>query len=321
MSYRNRRVVVIGGLGFIGSHLTRHLEAQGARVTVTTLSPARHADGIAECGARGIPVIEADLRDAEAMRRAVADQEIVFNLAGQSGAVRSAEDPLTDLEVNCGGNIVLLEALRRHNAGAKIVFASSRLAYGEGGIEPAAEQRAVDPLCLHAVHKLAVEQYLRIYERLYGLRYSVARLTNPYGPGQPHDRTAYGIVNRFVHLALADDVLPIYGDGRQRRDYIFIEDAVEAFAALGESSAADGRTYNVGSGSGTPLVEMARAICAKAGGGHLEFVPWPAVAKQMETGDFVADVSRIRDEIGWEPRVALAEGLDRTIAFYRAHAA
>ena len=321
MSYRNRRVVLIGGLGFIGSHLTRHLEAQGARVTVTTLSPARHADGIAECGTRGIPVIEADLRDAEAMRRAVADQEIVFNLAGQSGAVRSAEDPLTDLEVNCGGNIVLLEALRRHNAGAKIVFASSRLAYGEGGSEPAAERRTVDPLCLHAVHKLAVEQYLRIYERLYGLRYSVARLTNPYGPGQPHDRTAYGIVNRFVHLALADDVLPIYGDGRQRRDYIFIEDAVEAFAALGESSAADGRTYNVGSGSGTPLVEMARAICAKAGGGRLEFVPWPAVAKQMETGDFVADVTRIRDEIGWEPRVALAEGLDRTIAFYRAHAA
>jgi UDP-glucose 4-epimerase len=125
----------------------------------------------------------------------------------------------------------------------------------------------------------------------------------------------------MIHLALSGEALPVYGDGRQRRDYIYIDDAVDALLRLGESDAGTGRLYNVGSGTGTPFVEMAKAIAAMAGRGHVAFVPWPALAERIETGDFVADIARIRREIAWEPRVPLAEGLERTIAFYRAHAA
>jgi UDP-glucose 4-epimerase len=146
-------------------------------------------------------------------------------------------------------------------------------------------------------------------------------MTNPYGPGQPSDRTAYGVVNRMIHQALAGDRIPVYGDGRQQRDYIYIDDAVTALLHMAESPAAIGRTYNVGSGIGTPLVEMARAIAAIAGSGRLEVLEWPQLAERIETGDFVADIGRIRRELGWEPRVSLAEGLQRTVAFYRAHAA
>lgn len=320
-AYRDRRVLVIGGLGFIGVNLTENLARTGARVTVATPAVEHHGDAAAGFAARGVRVLEADLRDADAMRRAVSQQDVVFNLAGQSGAVRSMEDPWTDLDVNCRGNLVLLEALRAVNQSAKLVFVSSRLTYGRTGADPVTEEQLPDPLCVHAVHKVAVEQYLKLYGQLYGLRFAVARLTNPYGPGQPSGRTAYGIVNRMIHLALSGEALPVYGDGRQRRDYIYIDDAVNALLRLGEDRKSDGRLYNVGSGIGTPLVEMARAITAMAGAGHVTFLPWPELAERIETGDFVADIARIRGELGWEPAVPLAEGLTRTVAFYRAHAA
>jgi len=317
-AYRRRCVLVIGGLGFIGRHVTNRLRAAGASVTVLTRSLAEHRESAAIVAAGGAVVVEGDLRNAAAMSAAVRGQDVIFNLAGQSGAVRSMDDPFTDLDVNVRGNIVLLEALRAHNPAAKLVFVSSRLAYGSGGPDPIGETRRPDPLCIHAVHKLAVEQYLRIYRNIYGLRTTTARLTNPYGPGQPSARTAYGVVNRLIHLALADEALPIYGDGRQRRDYIYIDDAVDALLLLGAAPEADGGLYNVGSGTGTPLVDMAGAIVEMAGSGRLAFTEWPRIAQQVETGDFVADITRIACEIGWRPRVSLAEGLQRTVTHYRA---
>lgn len=325
-AYRDRAVLVIGGFGFIGVNLTRELVRLGARVTVVTPSLERHRAAAADAAQLGVRTLEGDIRDASAMRRAVAGQEIVFNLAGRSGAVRSMEDPWTDLDINCRGNLVLLESLCAEEPSAKVVFVSSRLAYGRasttaGAAAGVSEEHAVDPMCVHAVHKLAVEQYLRLYSKLYGLRFAAARLTNPYGPGQPRERTAYGVVNRMIHLALNDEPLTVYGDGRQLRDYIYIEDAVRALVSLGAAKKCDGRVYNVGSGAGTSLVDMARAIVSVVGRGRIEFVPWPPLAEQIETGDFVADVTKIRREAGWQPRVALAEGLERTVAFYRAHAA
>src|SRR5262249_1364866 len=212
---------------------------------------------------------------------------------------RSMEDPASDLDVNCRGNLVLLDALRSESPGAALVFVSSRLSYGKGSGAPVTESQRPDPLCIHAVHKLAVEQYLRIYGRTYGLKFAVARLTNPYGPGQPAGRTAYGVVNHLIHLAVAGDVLPIYGDGSQRRDYIYVDDATDALLHRAAAAGPNGDVYNVGSGTGTPIVDMARAIVDIAGAGRIEFVAWPPLAEQIETGDFVADTARIRSATGW----------------------
>jgi UDP-glucose 4-epimerase len=315
------RTLVIGGLGFIGVNLTERLVSEGRTVTVVTPSRARHAEGAAAFEARGVRIVEGDLRDAEAMRKAVAGQQVVFNLAGESGAVRSMEDPWTDLDVNCRGNLVLLEALRAGNREAKLVFVGSRLEYGRQAIQPVSEEHVPDPLCLHAIHKLTVGKYLRLYGSLFGLRYTIARVTNPYGPGQPPGRTAYGVVNRLIHLALASTTLPIYGDGTQRRDYIHVDDLVAALVGLAESPSSDGRAFNVGSGEGTRMIDMAHAIIDLAGGGRVENVPWPVLAGQIETGDFVADISRVRADLGWAPAIALRDGLQKTIAHYRAHAA
>jgi nucleoside-diphosphate-sugar epimerase len=319
VTYRDRAVLVIGGLGFIGGRLSAALAEEGAKVTVVTPSRQKHHDAAIDLEAQGVRVIEGDVRDRSQMEAGVRGQDLIFNLAGQSGAVRSMEEPWDDLDVNARGMLTLVEAVRRGNPKARVIFTGSRLEYGRVGSDPVAETHIADPLCVHAIHKLVAEQYLRLYEELYGISYAVARITNPYGPGQPRSRTAYGVVNRLIHLALAGEALPIYGDGRQRRDYIYIDDAVQALLVLGEHKA--NTVYNVGTGVGTSIADMAKTIVSAVGSGRVEFVPWPSLAEQIETGDFVADVSRIRADLGWSPMVSLNEGLRRTIAFYRAHVA
>ena len=317
MTVSGSRVLVIGGLGFIGVNLTSKLIERGARPTILTPDRARHAEPASAFENAGATVVEGDLRDRDLMARVVRGQQIVMNLSGQSGAVRSMEDPWGDLDVNCRGNLVLLEALREHNRDAKIVFAGSRLQYGHPDHVPVSEDAPKDALCLHAIHKQTVEQYLALYRRLFGIRYTVARITNPYGPGQPAGRTAYGVINRMIHLAIADRTLAIYGEGVQLRDYVHVDDVVQALLTMAAADRSDDRTYNVGSGTGTRLVDLAKTVIGIAGGGKVEHVPWPALAEQVETGDFVADISRIERELGWRPAIALHDGLERTVAFYR----
>jgi len=311
-------VLVIGGFGFIGINLTRTLAATGANVSVLTPSRARHSSDAGALEPQGVEVIEGDLRDQSLVERLVAGRQLIFNLSGQSGAVKSMEDPWTDLDVNVRGNLVLLEALRARNRDAKVVFAGSRLQYGHVDDLPVGEDAPQTALCIHAIHKQTVEKYLDLYSRLFGLRYSVARITNPYGPGQPSSRTAYGVINRLIHQAITGRALTIYGDGAQLRDYVHVDDVVAALMAMATSPAADGRAYNVASGTGISMIDLARQIIAIAGSGRLEHVEWPALARQIETGDFIADISRIRDELGWQPGIPLREGLEKTVSFYRA---
>jgi UDP-glucose 4-epimerase len=319
MSYfHNRPVLVIGGLGFIGVNLTSRLVREGARVTVLTPVRERHTTQADAFERDGVRIVEGDLRDPNVTRGLVPGQEIVVNLSGQSGAVRSMEDPWTDLDVNLRGTLTVLEALREGNPRAKYVCVGSRLEYGKPASLPVGEDDLGEPLCLHAIHKRTIEDYLQLYRHLFGLRFAVARVTNPYGPGQPSGRTAYGVINRMIHLAIAGQAIPIYGAGTQLRDYIHVDDVVTALLALAESPKADGAAFNVGSGTGIGLADVATRIIAIAGGGRIAHVEWPPLAEQIETGDFVADVTRIERELGWTPTVALNDGLSRTVSFYRA---
>jgi nucleoside-diphosphate-sugar epimerase len=301
----------------VGVNVSQRLAALGAAVCVVTPRRAAHDTRAAALESAGARILEADVRDGDRMREAVAGSDVVFNLAGRSGAVRSVEDPFTDLDVNCRGALILLEAMRVASPSAKLVFPGSRLEYGRVDALPVSEDTRMSPLCMHAVHKIAVEQYLAIYRQLYGLRSTIVRLTNPYGIGQPAGRVAYGIVNRMIELALEDQPLPVYGDGEQRRDYIYVDDAVDALLAIGASTATDGHVYNLGSGTGTSFVEMARMVAELVGGGRVVFEPWPALAGQIETGDFVADISRLAGALGWRPSTSLADGLRKTIESYR----
>lgn len=316
-AFMKKRVLAIGGLGFIGVNLVDRLIGDGAIVTVLTPLRERHADLADTLERQGARIVEGDLRDRELMPVLVAGQDLVFNLSGQSGAVRSMDDPWSDLDINLRGNLVLLESLRAANPRAKVVFAGSRLQYGKPDSLPVAEDDGGDPLCLHAIHKRTVEEYLKLYADLFGLTYAIARITNPYGPGQPKGRTAYGVINRLIHLALANEALTIYGDGAQLRDYVHVGDVIEALLVMAHSDQANGRAFNVASGKGTRMIDVANEIIAIAGGGRIEHVAWPALAHQIETGDFVADITRAQRELGWAPTRTLRAGLEETIAHYR----
>jgi len=319
--YRDRRALVIGGLGYIGSNLSDALVDAGAHVTIVTPSRDRHREMAAGFERRGARVVEGDARAMAAMRDVVRAQDAVFNVSGQSGAIQSVLDPIVDLDVNCSGNLAVLEALRLENTAAKFVFASSRLVYGAARTPRVAEDHPLTPLCPHGAHKAMVEQYLAIYGRLHGIRSTTLRITNPYGPGQPSDRRAYGVINYLIHRALAGESLPIYGDGAQVRDYVFIGDVVSALLVVGADARSDGRVYNIASGTGIRMIDAARLIAEIAGAGRVEHQDWPPLVREIDTGDFVADVNRAADEIGWRPTVAFADGLRQTVARYTAQGA
>lgn len=315
--FKNTPVLVIGGLGFIGGNLTARLRARGAQVTVLTPARTRYAALADQLEAEGVVIVNGDIRDRAQVGSVVEGQSLVFNLSGQSGAVRSMDDPWTDLDLNCRGTLVLLDALRHVNPGAKLVTVGSRLEYGRPPSMPVEESSFGEPLSVHAIHKRTVEQYLRLYRRLFGLRFTIARVTNPYGPGQPAGRTAYGIINRFIQLALAGETLTLYGDGRQLRDYIHVDDVVTALLALAAAPGADGLAYNVASGTGTAMADLAAMVIEIAGSGRIAHTEWPALAAQIETGDFVAHIGRIRRDVGWAPSIGLRDGLSQTVSHYR----
>jgi UDP-glucose 4-epimerase len=313
--YNKRHVLVLGGLGFIGSNLTRALRGAGATIAVVTAHRSRHEPVASELELAGVQVIEADVRDGHAMRLAVRGQHVIFHLSCRSGAVRSVEDPAGDLDINCHGTLTVLESLRAEASTAKLVFAGSRLIYGAPRALPVGENHPLLPVCPHGVHMGTIERYLAIYADLHGIRSTALRITNAYGPGQPSTRNSYGIINFFVHLAITGKAIPIYGDGLQLRDYVFVDDVANALLLAGADVQSDGRLYNVGSGIGTRMIDVARLIVDLARSGSVESGPWPTMAKQIETGNFVADVDRIQHELGWHPAVDLKEGLQKTIAW------
>jgi UDP-glucose 4-epimerase len=311
-AYSKRRVLVTGGLGFMGFNLVRALEAAGAQVSVLSHSwPPEHETALGD-----LTFFKGDIRDPAVTDQAVAGNELIFHLAGKSGPTASNASPLDDLDVNSRGTLTLLDSCRRLNPDVKVVFPSSRLVYGHAATLPVTEAAPTAPLSIYGIHKLAAEQYLLLYQRLHGLRATILRITNPYGPFQRPEQNRYGIVNWFIHEALHGHTLTVYGDGKQLRDYIHVDDAVDALLAAGQSPEADGQIFNVGSGRGVSFVDMAGHVIRYAGRGRLKHVDWPADAALVETGDFVADTSLIAKLLGWKARIPLESGIEDVIARY-----
>jgi UDP-glucose 4-epimerase len=314
-AYSGKPVLVTGGLGFIGFNLVRALQAANAQLGVLGRSwPPR--PGSVESLLGGATFFKGDIRDAALVDEAVAGREVIFHLAGKSGPVASNASPLEDLDVNSRGMLTLLESCRRLNPGAKIVFPSSRLVYGANVEMPATEAAPTVPLSIYGIHKLAAEQYLLLYQRLHGLRASILRITNPYGPFQRPDQNRYGIVNWFIHEAMHDRPLTVYGKGAQLRDYIHVDDAVDAMLTAGVAPDADGGIFNVGSGQGVSFLEMAEHVIKSAGRGRVKHIDWPADAALVETGDFVADTSLITKRLGWKAAIPLESGIEDVVARY-----
>ena len=246
--YAGRRVLVTGGLGFIGSNLSRELVALGARVTIVdALIPDYggnrfNIDGIED----RLRLDVADVRDRDAVAGLVRGQEVIFNLAGQVSHIDSMRDPHTDLEINCRAQLSLLEACRAHNPGVKVVFAGTRQVYGRPSSLPVTEDHLVKPTDVNGINKAAGEYYHLVYNNVFGIRACSLRLTNVFGPRQLLKHNRQGFIGWFIRLAIEDREIQIYGDGSQVRDLVFVDDAVDAFLRAGASDDANGRVFNVG---------------------------------------------------------------------------
>ena len=319
--YRDRKVMITGGLGFIGSNLARRLVEIGADVLlVDSLIPDYggnlfNIDGIAD----RVHANVADVREQSTMNYLVRDRAVIFNLAGQVSHIDSMRDPYADLEINCRSQLTILEACRYNNPGVKVVFAGTRQVYGHPASLPVDESHLVRPTDVNGINKAAGEYYHLVYNNVFGVRACSLRLTNVYGPRQLIRHNRQGFIGWFIRLAIEDETIQIYGDGSQLRDFVYVDDAADAFLRAGASDACNGEVFNVGGDEPFSHRELTSLLIEVAGSGRVEYVEWPPEKKAIDIGDFYADSAKFKRTTRWQPAVSLREGLGRTVAFYREH--
>jgi len=318
-AYAGKPVLVTGGLGFIGSNLAIRLAELDADVTVVdSLVPELGGNRFNVASVEGrIEVSTSDLRDGDAVARLVADQEVVFAVAGSVSHLDSMTDPLRDLELNYRTQLSLLQALRERNPEARVVYAGSRQEYGRPQYLPVDERHPLEPVDINGIDKAAAESATLIYHRVHGLRACSLRLTNTYGPRMQMRHGRQGFVPWFVRRALDGEELELFGGGESLRDFNEVGDVVEAFLLCGQADSAVGEVFNLGHPEPVTIRRFAETLLEVAGSGKLVDRRFPADRASIDIGSVYADFSKIRERLGWEPRVGLHEGLTGMVEYYR----
>jgi UDP-glucose 4-epimerase len=319
--YRGRRVMITGGLGFIGSNLARRLVDLGAQVLLIDSLISEYGGNLFNINGveDRLKVNVADIRQQSTMNYLVRGHDVIFNLAGQVSHIDSMQDPYTDLEINCRAQLSLLEACRHNNPSVKVVFASTRQIYGRAEFLPVNETHLVRPTDVNGINKAAGEYYHLVYNNVFGVRACALRLTNVYGPRQLIKHNRQGFIGWFIRQAIEDREIQIYGDGAQCRDFVYVDDAADAFLRAGATDVSNGQVFNVGGGDAISLRDLVELLITIAGTGRYRLVPWPPEKRAIDIGDFQTDSSLIEGTLGWRPLTPLREGLARTIEFYRAY--
>ena len=319
-AFAARRVLITGGLGFIGANLARRLVAAGAHLTlVDSLIPEYGGNLFNIAGIEDrVRVNISDVRDEHSMCALVPGQDYLFNLAGQTSHLDSMTDPFTDLEINCRAQLAILEACRKHNPGIKVVYASTRQIYGKPDYLPVDEKHLLRPVDVNGINKMAGEWYHILYNNVYGIRGCALRLTNTYGPRMRVKDARQTFLGVWIRLAVEGKSFDVWG-GNQLRDFTYVDDAVEALLLAAAAPSADGGVFNVGGGPPLSLAALADLLVSVNGAGAYHVRTFPPERKQIDIGDYYADDRLLRQTLDWQPNVTLADGLAYTLAFYREH--
>jgi UDP-glucose 4-epimerase len=316
--FEGKQVLITGGIGFIGSNLARRLLDLGAKITLVDSMIANYGGNLYNITGIDdrVRVNIADVRDESSMSYLVQGQHYLFNLAGQTSHMDSMLDPFTDLEINARAQLSILEACRKHNPQVKLVFASTRQIYGKPDYLPVNESHLLRPVDVNGINKMAGEFYHLLYNNVYGLRASVLRLTNTYGPRMRVLDARQTFVGIWIRLILEGKEFEVW-EGDQLRDFTFVDDVVDALLMAAGMEESNGETFNLGGSEVVSLRELAALLVEVNQGGSYAVKSFPPDRKRIDIGDYYSDHSRIRNALHWEPRVTLREGLSRTLSFYR----
>lgn len=318
--YKGKRVLITGGLGFVGSTLAHRLVPLGAKVTIVdSMIPHYGGNFFNIEGIRDkVTVNIADVRDRFSMNFLVRDQDIIFNMAGTLSHVDSMRDPFTDLEINCKAQLSLLESCRNFNPKVKILFAGTRNQYGRAKYSPVDENHPMIPIDVNGINNIAGEWYHILYNNIYGIQACSLRMVNCFGPRHQMKHPRQGVLNWFIRQIIDGEKVKLFGTGEQIRDTNFVDDVVEAFLVTGASDKVNGEAFNLG-GIPVSLKEFVEKAIEINGQGEYEIVPFPADRKPIEVGDYIADYGKIKKTLGWEPKANLEDGIKKTLDYYKKH--
>ena len=319
LNISNKKILITGGLGFIGSNLARKLVEYGNTITVMDSLIPEYGGNLRNLHdiQNKITVSLSDVRDFTTTSHLIKGQDYLFNLAGQTSHLDSMHDPITDLDINAKAQLSILEACRKYNPDIRIVFASTRQIYGKPRYLPVDEKHPRHPVDVNGINKIAGEQYHLLYEEVYGITSSVLRLTNTYGPRMRIKDARQTFLGVWIRNLLQGKPIQVFGDGKQRRDYNYVEDVLDALLIAATEKNAVGNVYNLGAPDSLSLEDTAKIMCQKTGGGDYQMIPFPEDRKAIDVGDFICDYSAFRNQFGWEPKVSFKEGIQRSLEYFR----
>jgi len=258
----------------------------------------------------------ADMRSQKILEKIVGDFEIIFNLAGTLSHIDSMTNPQLDLDINCAAQLSLLQACRKNNRSAKIIFTGTRNQYGKALYLPVDEKHIQEPTDINGINAMAAEKYHLLYTKIYGIPTVSLRLTNTFGPRHQMKHSKQGVLNWFMRLLLEGKNVELYGDGTQIRDVNYVDDVVNALILAAENKKAIGKAYNLG-GQPVTLKQFVEEVIKVLGAGNYLLRPFPPERKVIEIGNYVADIGKIKNDLNWEPKIKLEEGIKITIKYYK----
>jgi len=317
--FKGKNVLITGGAGFIGSNLAIKLVELEAHVTVIdSLIPEYggnlfNLDPIKD----KVKLNISDVRDEHSMKYLIKEHDYLFNLAGQTSHIDSMNNPYADLEINARSQLSILEACRRYNPEIKIVFASTRQIYGKPQYLPVDEKHPLYPVDVNGINKMAGEWYHLLYYDVYKIRSVVLRLTNTYGPRMRVKDARQTFLGIWIKNVIEGNKILVFGDGKQIRDFNYVDDVVNAILLSAQSEDADGMIFNLGADDPINLEDTAKLMIEISHNANYELVPFPAERKAIDIGDYYADYRKIRSKLGWQPKISLKDGLKLTINYYQ----
>lgn len=317
--FQGKNILITGGLGFVGSTLALKLVEQGAKVTIADAMIPGYGGNLfnIEPVKDRVTVNYCDIRDVNVMNYLVKDHEYIFHLAGQVDHILSQTNPFPDIDINIRGTAVLLEACKLHNPGARMIYCGTRGEYGKATKLPVNEEAPTNPRGIYEISNLTAQQITQVYHDIHGIKSVMLRLTNTYGPRGQMLHPRYGVVNWFVRQVVDDEMVKVFGDGTIKRDFLYVDDCVQAMLMCAATEQAYGQLFNVGVDKPVTFLELVETLIAVAGTGRWEFAPFTPERAAQEPGDFYSDITKIRSIVGWEPATSMEQGLRCTVEYYR----